>query len=314
MYDISAANIFVTGGAGYLGRAIARRRQQEGWTGRLTVYSRDDHKHSLMKRMFPDVTCVQGDIRNLETLKMAMAGHDIAIHAGAVKVIPTSEYHSIDTIEVNIFGSLNVCQAARDTGVEHVLGISTDKACHAANAYGATKYLMEKIFQEYSRAYSSPEYHLVRYGNVLESTGSVVEVWKRAVENGAPVRVTDPTMTRFWISPDQAVDFVLESLQWESGQIYIAKMPALSIGALLEKVVGYSYENIERVPLRPGEKQHETLLTADECAHVSVEKDRYFILDPTTCERNGKLVFPYTSESARQMDPAEIEELLSHVV
>lgn len=323
------ANIFVTGGAGTLGRAIARRRQIEGWTGRFTVYSRDEHKHAYMRRMFPDVQFVQGDIRNLETLKLAMVGHDVVVHAGACKVIPVSEYQSLDTIDINVYGSQNVCIAARETGVGHVLGISTDKACHAANAYGASKYLMEKVFQEYARVDDhKTRFLLVRYGNVLESTGSVVEAWKTALYNGQPVRITDPDMTRFWLSPSQAVDYVLRALTIENGQIFIPGMPALTIGKLLE----YSMEeeqnkaregkrpdiDIQRVPLRPGEKLHETLLTSEEGYYLaSVQMNtngtrhpHAFVLNPTTHQRTDNGFPAYSSDVAPELTKEQLEELL----
>jgi len=307
--------VFVTGGAGTLGLAIARRRQQEGWTGRFTVYSRDEHKHAFMRKLYPDIQFVQGDIRNLETLKMAMVGHDVVIHAGAVKVIPVSEYYSLDTIDINVYGSQNVCVAARETGVEHVLGISTDKACHAANCYGASKYMMEKIFQEYARVEDGKtQFHLVRYGNVLESTGSVVEAWRNAVKDGDPVKLTDPNMTRFWLSPSQAVNYVINSLNVESGQIYIPKMPSLSIGQLLEYVLGEAYDldhGLEIIPLRPGEKIHETLLTCEEGDYVqaSLSGDP-FLLDPSTGHRYEGAVPAYTSDIARELTKEELEILL----
>src|SRR3990167_8823291 len=185
--DLKNMNIFVTGGAGSLGKAIARKRKEENWKGKLTVYSRDTFKHERMRKMFPDVNFVQGDILSPELLYNAMVGHDIVIHAAACKVIPTSEYQSIDTFDINVNGSLNVCVQAVRAGVRHVLGISTDKACHPANAYGASKYMMEKLFQEYSRMGFDAKFHLVRYGNVLESTGSVIEVWDKALRNGEPI-------------------------------------------------------------------------------------------------------------------------------
>ena len=186
--DLSNKAVFCTGGAGTLGLAIARRRKQEGWTGRFTVYSRDEHKHAAMRRLYPDIQFVQGDIRNLETLKLAMVGHDTVLHLAAAKVIPVSEYYSMDTLDINVYGSMNVCMAARETGAEHVLGISTDKACHSANAYGSTKYMMEKVFQEYARVDDDlTQFHIVRYGNVIESNGSVVQAWKEALARGEPV-------------------------------------------------------------------------------------------------------------------------------
>lgn len=314
---LQTADIFVTGGAGTLGRAIARRRKQEGWKGKLTVYSRDEHKHAYMRRFYPDVNYIQGDIRNLETMKLAMVGHDVVIHAGACKVIPVSEFQSLDTIDINVYGSQNVCIAARETGVEHVLGISTDKACHAANAYGASKYLMEKVFQEYARVNDHRTvFHLVRYGNVLESTGSVVDAWKRALYNAEPIRITDPNMTRFWLSPSQAVDYVLRALEFTSGEIYIPQMPALSIGKLMEYTLGEEGYQTQQIPLRPGEKIHETLLTCEEGhyavdTHIDSESYRFFILRPTTGERRTDGHPAYSSDIAPELTAEELQELLN---
>jgi len=318
---IENANVICLGGAGTLGRAIARRRQKDGWTGRMTVYSTDDHKHELMKRMYPDVGFIQGDIRNAETLYNAMVGMDVVLHLAAVKVIPTSEIASMDTIDVNVLGSEVVCSCARRAGVKHVLGISTDKACHPANAYGASKYLMEKVFQEYARYYETPSFHLVRYGNVLESTGSVIEVWKKAVALGEPIRLTDPEMTRFWLSPSQAAGYALDALAFESGKIYIPKVPALSIGKLAEFTTDYLPEKIllDRIPLRPGEKMHETLLTVEEIHYArrggiggSLAAPNFFVLLPSTSQRNETTdLEPYTSDKALQLTQAELTELLN---
>lgn len=306
---IQDQDLFVTGGAGTLGRAIAWRRKKEGWTGKMTVYSTDNFKHEKMKRMYPDINFVQGDIRNPETLYNAMVGHDIVLHLAAVKVIPTSEWQSLDTIDVNVNGSINVCVQAMNAGIKHVLGISTDKVCHAANAYGATKYLMEKVFQEYSRIESETSFHLVRYGNVLESTGSVLEAWKNAVAEGKPILMTDPEMTRFWISPQQAVSLVIGSITLKSGEIVIPKAKALSIGKLAEYTLNGKYE-IQRVPLRPGEKLHETLLSEEECKYTA-DAPHYYFLRPTT---SVALEYPipnaYSSDIAPELTREELAELL----
>jgi nucleoside-diphosphate-sugar epimerase len=677
--DIREGSLFVTGGAGTLGKAIAARRQKDGWKGRLTVYSRHTHILEQMKREFPDVTIVQGDIRDPLTLYNAMAGHDIVIHAGAVKVIPVSEEQPIDTIQVNVMGSLNVCDAAVRAGVRDVIAISTDKAClewhspvlledgttmpigalvssktkcgvksyvqfpfetkiesrpitgwfknkvdgrkmysvsyegapstgnvdyhvlvtedhkfltqsengylhwtqardldksddrlvtaewefnylqesllvgtmlgdasisknegntrprlrmaqakgesewllvkakalsieneriheckgigethqdtitasssvsasllkyfeafykqhkkvipfelvekalqsvhrrpvflaswylddgcttdnlariathgftqeevmklaekltscgfesysykvtvagktyyelrfnktgskrlyqeiakyvpesmtrkipaiykkrydpelwnlgdpiqykakpivrlvgknktgdvyciaveqsenfivnnmilhncHPANAYGATKYLMEKIFQEYSRNWKSPKFHLVRYGNVLDSNGSVVEAWKNSLKHGDTIKMTNPNMTRFWISPAQAVNYVIGALEQESGCIYIPKMKALSLGRLQEYAVGEC--KVERVPLRAGEKIHETLLTLEE-SPFALDMGTYYLLYPTTHKRFSAVISPYSSNVALELTREELAELLEN--
>lgn len=308
---LESSSIIMTGGAGTLGRAIAERRKREGWTGKLTVYSTDNHKHDFMRRLYPDVNFVQGDIRNAETLYNAMVGHDICLHLAAVKVIPASEFYSLDTIDVNVNGSINVCVQAMNAGIKHVLGISTDKTCHPANLYGATKMAMEKVLQEYARV--SPEtaetqFHLVRYGNVLESTGSVIQVWR---ESGGTIKITDPRMTRFWLSPQQAVSIVIESLKLPSGQIYIPKMKSLSIGKLADYVLGDDFK-VETIPLRPGEKIHETLLTTEECKLALPFAD-HFVLHPTTSD----FYFPYhmttepfTSDTAKELTKDELLELL----
>lgn len=305
------SNIFVTGGAGTLGRAIAQRRKKNGWTGKFTVYSTDTHKHESMRRIYPDINFVQGDIRNPETLFNAMVGHDVVLHLAAVKVIPASEMYSMDTNDVNVNGSINVCVQAGATGIKHVLGISTDKAAHPANAYGATKLTMEKIFQEYARVGFETKYHLVRYGNVLESTGSVLEVWKDALGRGDPITVTDPYMTRFWISPQQAVDFVIHSLELDSGMILIPKMKSLSIARLIEYTLGnVKKEMISSIPLRAGEKLHETLLTVEECMYADETQD-YFFLHPTTSPMVKLPVFaPYSSDIAPELSMDEFSRLL----
>lgn len=311
--DLSNYNLFVTGGAGTLGRAIARRRKIEGWTGRLTVYSTSEHNHARMRQEYPDVNYICGDIRNRETLFNAMTGHDIVIHAAAVKVIPVSEFDSIDTFDVNVNGSINVFSTCVQAQIPHVIAISTDKACHPANAYGATKMLMEKSAQEYARAGFMTAFHLVRYGNVVESTGSVIEFWRKAAQNGEAVKITSPDMTRFWLSPNQAVDLVLKALDLPSGHIYVAKMPALSIGKLFEYVVGGKYHNVQKIDLRPGEKMHETLLTRDELDYIE-DCGAYFDLRPSTTARNKEIVryHPFTSDVADELTSAELNILLEN--
>lgn len=310
---LSNANIFMTGGAGTLGQAIATRRQKEGWTGKLTVYSSDAHKHDLMRRYFPDVNFIQGDIRNPETLYNGMVGHDIVLHLAAVKVIPASEWASIDTVDVNVNGSLNVCQQSISAGIKHVLGISTDKAAYPVNAYGASKMLMEKIFQEYSRIESDTQFHLCRYGNVLESTGSVIEAWKNAVARGEAIQITDPNMTRFWLSPQQAVDIVLSALEEDSGRIYVPRMKSLSIAKLARYTVfdGEPIFTAKSIPLRPGEKFHECLVTAEE-AKRSFPYPSAWIIPPTT-EANPYHLHSneaFTSDQAEEMTQDELLRLL----
>lgn len=264
--------------------------------------------------MYPGVGCITGDIRDFTTLYNAMVGKHYVLHFAARKHIPEGERDSIDNYEVNVGGSLNVALAAHQIGTPHVLGVSTDKAAHPANLYGATKMINEKVFQEYSRLGSDTAFHLVRFGNILESTGSVIQVWKEALERGESVKITDPQMTRFWLSPAQAVDWVLNALDVESGNILIPKMPALSIGKLAQYVLPDSYdpEDIQIIPLRPGEKLHECLLTKDE-ARIAFGHSDHFILPPTT---SGKMPYhlvesAYTSDMAPELTKDELMELLN---
>jgi len=303
--------ILITGGSGTLGREIIKQ-----WYERdveITIFSTDVVKHSIIKHYYPNVKSIVGDIRDPITVYNAMSGKDLVIHGAAVKHIPASENNSIDTYQINVEGSVNVCDSAMKLGTPEVVGISTDKACHPANAYGATKYLMEKVFQEYSRLGLPTRFLLVRYGNVLESTASVIEAWKESIERGEPIQVTNPRMTRFWISPKQAVKIIEDAMNvLQSGQIFVPKMKALSIEKLIEYTLPESVRKVE-IPLRAGEKIHETLITIDESEFV-YEEDNYFIVRPTTDERNAPdfIVQPYTSEHASQLSQEELMELLKN--
>jgi FlaA1/EpsC-like NDP-sugar epimerase len=309
---LESSNILVTGGAGTLGHAIARKRKQAGWTGHLTVYSTDSHKHEVMKRQYPDVSYIQGDIRNPDTLYNAMCGHDVVIHAAAVKILPVSELYSIDTFDTNMNGSQCVFSTALRAQIKHVIAISTDKACHAANAYGASKYLMEKMCQEYARQDFLTQFHLVRFGNVLESNGSVIEAWKQTLERGEKIKITEKTMTRFWLSPSQAVEYVIKALECPSGCIYIPRVPALSIGKLAQYTLDKHerYGKYEVVPIRPGEKMHEMLLTEEE-GWYAIQSEEAFLLAPNTAGRFTATVPPYTSDMmAPELTREELEKLL----
>lgn len=305
-------NILITGGTGTLGRELIRRAYATDWNSKITVFSRDVIKQNWIKRHYPDVHCVIGDIRDWTTVYNAMAGKDLVIHAAAVKHIPDSEINPIDTFQINVEGSLNIANAAVQHGVADVVGISTDKVCHAANAYGATKYLMEKTFQEFSRTDFGTLFHLVRYGNVLESTASVIEKWKESIERGEPIRVTNPYMTRFWMAPAQAAKLVEDVLEIESGIIVTPKMKSLSIKKMMEYTLPEGYK-VEYIPLRAGEKLHETLVTIEETEFAS-EGDEYYFIRPTTTPRNPSdyMIKPYSSDMAPELTKDELMELLDN--
>lgn len=261
-----SGRVFITGGAGFIGRAIITRARREGWPARFTVFSRDDHKHAAMLRDFPGVTCLRGDVAGpLEHLSAAMAGHDTVIHAAANKHVDLSEMNVTETIRNNVDGSLNVARAAALAGVTRVVGISTDKAAGPVNVYGVTKFLMERAFVEANR-WGGPAFTCARYGNVIGSSGSVLTVWRKQIAEGRPVTVTDPDMTRFWLTAEQAIDLILEALRADPGVVVVPLLPALRLGDLLEWALP-GQPNVV-TGLRPGERRHETLLTEDESRHT----------------------------------------------
>lgn len=307
------ARIFITGGAGTLGTEIIRRAMENGWNSQITIFSTDTLKHNAIKRLFPEVHCVVGDVRDPVTVYNAMAGHNIVVHAAAVKHIPVGEVNSIDTYEINVTGSRVVADAAIQHGVDHVIGISTDKACHPANAYGAAKYLMEKIWQEYSRIPTNVSWHLVRYGNVLESTASVIEMWKEQIARGETPTITDPNMTRFWLSPAHAAKIVEECLSLESGEIYVPKLKSLSVLEMFKIVIGEG-TRYEQVPMRPGEKLHETLITEEETAFCDLHEGHYVLRPTTTMRKNPVHRTPFTSENADRLTQEELVELLKNEI
>lgn len=260
------SKVLITGGCGTLGRAIIHRATEEEWNCDITVYSRDWNKHIALKRDYPNVRTVLGDILDPVSLNMAIAGHDIVIHAAAMKHVVEGETNPLSVIENNVNGSVNVLTACIQQNVKHVVGISSDKSCAPHNAYGASKMLMEKAFQQFSVGYQHIGFHLVRYGNVLGSTGSFIHNWLKQLADGNPVWSTNPKMTRFWLTADHAVDMILKSLDEPSGCIYIEELRTANVEDLEEWLLGKPAD--EHVGIRPGEKMHETLLTENECYYA----------------------------------------------
>lgn len=309
-------NVFITGGAGFLGRGILQRAQGEQWPARFTVFSRDEVKHARVKRQFSDVCFVRGDVGNsLEHLTTAMAGHDTVVHAAATKVIPTAEFNVWQTVQDNVIGSMQVALAACLSGVKRVVAISTDKVCHSVNTYGMTKALMERVIQEAQRWDYDTEFRLVRYGNVLDSTASVLNLWREQIQDEGVMRITDPDMTRFWLTVDQAVDLILLSLNHEPGTVTVPMLPALRMGDMASYV--YPGAECEVIGLRPGEKRHEELLTREERPYTLVQ-DEHFILHPSTgpfVDADGsKFVDGYTSaDPVRWLSEVEFLQMVGGV-
>lgn len=303
--------LFLTGGSGTLGKAIIRRAHKENWPCGITVFSRDPVKQFPIKKKYPDVNFIIGDVADFTALSNAIAGHDVVLHLAAQKHIPTGEFNVMQTISVNLQGSINVAEACLQNMVGKVVAISTDKVVHSVNTYGATKYLMEKVFQEYASLATKTKFNLVRYGNVLGSTGSVIQVW-REMEKEGKVYATDPNMTRFWLTVDQAVDIILMALQPEipSGWIVIPKCKATTMADLAEYVLDEETP-IEYTGLRPGEKRYEELLGKEESLYAHESMVEYWIfLAPTTTEVVDGEEWVYRSHDCPRFTKEEILKMI----
>ncbi|MDP2660266.1 MAG: polysaccharide biosynthesis protein [Dehalococcoidia bacterium] len=300
--------VFLTGGTGSLGHALLDRADAEGWDCQFTVYSRDEVKQGDMRGTYPRHKFVLGDVRDLEALKLRMRGHDLVIHAGAYKQVPAAEVNVAEAIETNVIGSKNVALAAVRFGIPKVLGISTDKACAPTNAYGASKILMEKVFQE-ATTWGHTRFNLVRYGNVLGTRGSVVPLFVRQAQQGS-ITLTDPYMTRFWLTLRDAVDIVLKGIQEEEGGTVLVPMaPASTMLQLAEAVAPGA--DIKVIGIRPGEKTHEQLVHAGESMHADADGE-WFRIFPAYAGHCGGLPpgFEYGSDTAPRLTVGMLRDFI----
>ena len=297
--DWSNKVVLITGGTGSFGKKLVRILLDEYKPAKVIVYSRDELKQHEMRSAGYDASNLRsfiGDVRDLERLRRAFDGVDIVVHAAALKQLPACEYNPMEAIKTNILGSSNVIDAALDTDVSRVIALSTDKAVNPVNLYGATKLAAEKLFIQ-SNAYAggrNTRFSCVRYGNVVGSRGSVVPVFLRQRETGE-VTVTDDRMTRFWISLEQGVRFVIRCTeQMHGGEVFVPKIPSMTIVDLAKTIAPQA--EIKVVGIRPGEKLHEVLISEDE-ARTTVELEDMFVVQPAEAlwfgrdwENKGKLI------------------------
>jgi UDP-N-acetylglucosamine 4,6-dehydratase len=298
------------------------RAKRESWPCTFTILSRDEVKQSQMRAQYPDCRYVLGSVTDLDLLTTRMRGHDVVIHAAAYKQVPAAEVNSREAMLVNVVGSSNVAAAATRVGVHTVVGVSTDKAVAPVNAYGATKMVMEKIFQE-ANCWSDTAFRLCRYGNVLGSRGSVVPFFRALRDSGRPLTITDRRMTRFWMTMDQAVDLVLKAyLHPSRGVIVVPVAPASPVYDLAQAVIRerqmVTSSTIADIGIRPGEKIHECLIHRGESLHA-YKPDVYgdcFVIYPSTHKEAGDLPdqFEYTSDQPEHvLTVDDLVELLRHV-
>jgi UDP-N-acetylglucosamine 4,6-dehydratase len=287
MSQLDNSSVLITGGTGSLGTALIKYLMENTKVRRIAIYSRDELKqHNLRNEIGEDerLRWFIGDIRDLERLKRALHGVDFVIHAAALKQVDTGEYNPMEFIKTNVLGSQNVIDASIEAGIKKVVALSTDKASSPINLYGATKLTADKLFvaaNNYSHSYGTT-FSVVRYGNVMGSRGSVIPFWKSLADAGQPLPITDLRMTRFWISIEQAVQFVIDSLEiMNGGELYVPRIPSMRIVDLASAVAPAA--KLEEVGMRPGEKLHEEMISADDSRRTVLTDDR-FVVTPVVAE------------------------------
>ncbi len=286
--------LMITGGTGSFGNAVLNRFLKTD-IKEIRIFSRDEKKQDDMRHEFqvkmPElaekISFYIGDVRDINSVKNAMYGVDYIFHAAALKQVPSCEFFPIEAVKTNVLGTENVLTAAIDAGVKNVVCLSTDKAAYPVNAMGTSKAMMEKVIVAKSRTTNTTKICCTRYGNVMCSRGSVIPLWIEQIKNGNPITLTEPTMTRFIMSLDEAVDLVLFAFEnGKSGDILVQKAPACTIQTQAEAVCelfGGKKEDIKIIGIRHGEKMYETLLTNEECAGA-IDMGNFYCVP---CDKRG---------------------------
>lgn len=314
--------VLVTGGTGSFGRVFSRYALDHLDPKRLILYSRDELKQSETRQLFandPRMRYFIGDVRDLDRLRRAMDGVDAVVHAAALKQVDTAEYNPFECIRTNVFGAQNVIEAAIDAGVQRTVALSTDKGSSPVNLYGASKLCSDKLFVagNHYAAHSLARFAVVRYGNVVGSRGSVIPEFKRLAASGR-LPITDTRMTRFWITLEQAVEFVVASFdRMTGGELYVPKIPSMRLVDLARAVAPDA--EFDDVGIRPGEKLHEEMISVDD-ARRTREFDDYFVVYPVLAqwgdepETDGKPLpdgFSYNSATNDQwLSEADLKRMI----
>jgi len=299
--------VLITGGTGSFGKKLVERLLKDDEAKKVIVFSRDELKQFEMQSVYssPKLRYFLGDVRDFQRLKQATDGVDVIVHAAAIKQIPAAEYNPMEAIKTNIMGAENIVNAAIENGVQRVVALSTDKAANPANLYGATKLCSDKLMVAGNLLAGSrvTRFAVVRYGNVLGSRGSVIPFFKEQELNGS-LPITDTKMTRFWLTIEEGVSFVLDSLErMQGGEIFVPKIPSFKVIDVAE-VVSPNVP-LKIIGIRPGEKLHEVMITEDD-SNYTLEFDSFyailapFLLTTEYYKKNGIKVpigFSYTSEN-----------------
>jgi UDP-N-acetylglucosamine 4,6-dehydratase len=323
MVNWSQESVLVTGGTGSFGKKFTEIMLRKYQPHRLVIFSRDELKQHEMRASgfnHPSLRYFIGDVRDVDRLKRALAGITMVIHAAALKQVPACEYNPFEAIQTNIMGGRNVIDAAIDTGVRRILALSTDKAVNPINLYGATKLCAEKMFVQ-ANAYAGAQntrFSCARYGNVVGSRGSVIPIFLEQRKRGK-ITITDPRMTRFWLTLEHGVKFVIRCLeQMHGGEIFVPKIPSMRLLDLAETIAPGC--DVEYIGIRPGEKLHEVLVSDDESRNT-LETEEMFVIQPAhpwwkaeNWVHATKLPegFRYSSDTnERWLSRQELEELVS---
>ncbi|MFZ0478909.1 MAG: UDP-N-acetylglucosamine 4,6-dehydratase (inverting) [Terriglobales bacterium] len=323
MMNWSQESVMITGGTGSFGKKFLEVMLRDYHPHRLVVFSRDELKQHEMRAAgfdHPSLRYFIGDVRDVDRLKRAFAGVTVVVHAAALKQVPACEYNPFEAIQTNIMGGRNVIDAAIDQGVRRIMALSTDKAVNPINLYGATKLCAEKMFVQ-ANAYAGAQdtrFSCARYGNVVGSRGSVIPIFLEQRRTGK-ITITDPRMTRFWLTLEQGVKFVIRCIeQMHGGEIFVPRIPSMRLLDLAETVAPGC--EVEYIGIRPGEKLHEVLVSEDESRQALAAEDMFIIQPAHPWWKSGNWThakplpegFRYSSDTNEQwLTRRELEELVA---
>ncbi|MCA0180560.1 MAG: SDR family NAD(P)-dependent oxidoreductase [Actinobacteria bacterium] len=327
MTQLAGATIVITGGTGSFGRTMARHLLTEG-VARIHIFSRDEAKQDEMRQQFSDTRLrfFLGDVRDRHSVDSAMTGADYAFHAAALKQVPSCEFFPDQAVKTNVLGSQNVIESAHEHELRSVVCLSTDKAVYPVNAMGMSKALMEKTAQAFARNHpeSRTTVSVTRYGNVMYSRGSVIPLFVQQIQQGRPLTVTEPSMTRFLMSLDESVDLVKHAfLHAQSGDLFVKKAPACTVATLARAVAELmgADPTVHRIGMRHGEKMFETLLSREEMAKATDQGDYFRVpldarsLDYAVYVEQGEEetveVTDYDSNNTQRMDLEQTKALVA---